>query len=267
MSNPGHSPDTPMALWVSCICPPSPSVCWSFSGAFSKAITKRVSFVRIESCAFSSPHISLIHPLITQCLPCCPLRANKWILPLQRATPYFVTQITPSTHMHKYTLEVYQNGFSVQYLWTGASNSQYFVPKPLTLTIWMSEHSKNSPEITSPLYLKVKDFSHSTGAVFTHWAMDSCSHVITVLRQDYLYRFFVTFCKSFMMKLILYDICFNAHPHSCYSGTLRLLIETRVVLIKTVTHIWCILSSFTFDQKVTLGSMKVNTYWSTYWHS
>lgn len=41
---------------------------------------KCVSFVQIESCAFSSLHIAPIHPLITHCLPCCPLRANKWIL-------------------------------------------------------------------------------------------------------------------------------------------------------------------------------------------
>lgn len=67
----GHDSDDPMALWVSRIRHP-----FTFS-SLSRHILGRVSFVKIESCAFSTPHISLIHPLITHSLPCCPLRDNK----------------------------------------------------------------------------------------------------------------------------------------------------------------------------------------------
>lgn len=55
--------------------PPSPS-CFSLL-ALLQSYHHCVSFVHTESCTFSSPHISLIHRLITHCRPCRPPRAQK----------------------------------------------------------------------------------------------------------------------------------------------------------------------------------------------
>lgn len=91
---------------------------------------------------------------------------------LLHATPHVMTH-----HIHAHTQastpwRCTKMDWHGQYFKTEATSSQYFVPKPLTLTIWMSDESKNSPGITGLLNLKVKDISHSTGAVLELWAVD-----------------------------------------------------------------------------------------------
>ena len=104
----------------------------------------------------------------------------------------------------------------------------------------MSEHSKNSPEITIPLNLKVKDFSHCPGAVFTQLAT-LIKHRLNVIRQDYLFNFFRHFCEAANCKYFEFHFIGSALISPKHSAIQRNcdLIETAVILIKTVTkHNW-----------------------------
>lgn len=78
-------------VWLSH--PPSPS-CFSLLASL-QSYRHCVSFVHTESCTFSSPHISLIHRLITHCRPCRPPRAQKKSIFFCSTQPHPTTQ-----HVH-----------------------------------------------------------------------------------------------------------------------------------------------------------------------